>query len=699
VKAWLRAQRLDRLTGPALAAVLFGIARAVPGHGFGLWLRLAAATLLVFLPGRLLARCLGQRTASAALAWSVAIVGVGLAVTFMLGESIDLALAITLAVGFVALTTLVTQCYLEGSVLPGRARFMRGFLVFAGLIIGAAAWSIGGALNGDAFFHLGRIRKLVDLHALSLHAVGEFKQGGLHPGYAFPLWHGWIALVARLADVDPTSVARHESALLVPLALVIAFEMGWAVFRSTGAAFAVVLAVFAVKALAPGNGGSYTLLWQPATAATQLLAPAAIALFFLFLRKPSRALALTLAVDSGALALVHPTYALFLAIPLAGFVLVRAVLARGADLRRGIAGFAALGIPMALAYAWLRPTLDQTLTLHPTKSGLEKSLHHYRVDLVIHSLTRYNLSPQRVDRTGSVAVAALVLVPVALLARRRRWSALVLGGTVAILALELWPVVFPHFAHAVSLSQARRAATFVPFAVAFAGGTAVLAGFSRLLTLAVALGTGIWLQHDYAGNFGLRAPRTMPAAVVWIALFGGAAAIVIGALLVWSRRDYLLEKARRRGFTTAFAALLFVIPVAVTGFSHWTPRHVRGTQLTPGLIAFLQHKVPPRSVIFADMEVGYEAIAYAPVYAVAVPPTHVARTTPNQVQTRKHAVLRFMQYPSLYVPRRWGANWLVLRRWVEPVVAVRHQGLKPVYEDKYFAVFKLPAGPLPLLHP
>jgi hypothetical protein len=699
MRAWLREQRWERLSGAALAALLLGIARLVPGHGFGLWLRLAAATLLVFLPGRWLARCLGQRTLAAGLAWSVGTVGVGLAITFVLGQSLDVALAFTLGVGALALAALVTQRHLDGPHLPGRARFVRGFLVLAGLIVGAAAWSLGGALTGDSFFHLGRIRKLVDLHALSLHAVGEFKQGGLHPGYAFPLWHGWIALVARLADVDPTQVARHESSLLVPFALVIAFEMGWAVFRSSGPAFAVVLAVLALKMLAPGHGGSYAILWQPATVATQLLAPAAIALFFLFLRTPSWPLALTLAVDSGALSLVHPTYALFLAIPLTGFVVVRAILARGTDLRRGIAAFAAFGVPMALAFAWLEPTVRQTLALHLSKDGLERSLHHYHFDLAITSLTRYTLSPQRVDRTGSVAVAALVLVPLALLARRRRWAALVLGGTVTILALELWPLVFPHFADAVSLSQARRAATFIPFAVAFAGGAAVIAGFSRLFTLALALGTGIWLQHDYAGNFGLRAPRTMPSIVVWIALFGGAAAIVAGAVLVWSRRSYLLERPRRRGLTTAFAALLFVIPVAVTGFSNWTPLQTRGTQLTPGLIRFLQRDVPPRAVIFADLEVGYEAIAFAPVYAVAVPPTHVARTTPNRVQTRKHAVLRFMQSPSLYVPRRWGADWIVLRRRSEPVAAVRRQGFKPVYEDKHFAVFKIPAtGPLPVLH-
>jgi hypothetical protein len=694
----VRELRWERLVAPAAAASLLGISRLLPGTEFGLWLRLAAATLIVLLPGRLVARCLGQRTLTAALAWSVTIVGFGLALTFALGTSLDLALALTLAAGAVALGALVAERRLEGQALPGRARLVRGFLVFAGLIVGAATWGIQGALSGDAFFHLGRMRKLVDLHALSLHAVGEFKQGGLHPGYAFPLWHGWLALVARLADVDPTSVAHHESSLIVPLALVIAFEMGWAVFRSTGPAFAVVLAVFALKALAPGHGGSYTLLWQPAGAATQLLAPGAIALFFLFIRRPGWPLALTLAAASAALALVHPTYALFLALPLAAFVVVRAIFTRGADLRRDVVAFAALGVPMALAFAWLQPTVDQTTALHLDAQGLARSLHHYHADLVIHSLTRYNLSPQRVDRTGSVAVAALVLTPLALLARRRRWAALVLGGTVAILALELWPLVFPHFANAVSLSQARRAATFVPFAVAFAGGATVLAGFSRLFTLALALGTGIWLQHDYAGDFGLRAATTMPSVVVWIALFGGAAAIVAGAVLVWSRRNYLLARPRRRGLTTALAALLFVIPVAVNGFSHWSPGRSHGTELSPGLIRFFQHDVPARSVVFADMETGYEAIAYAPVYAVAVPPTHVARTSPNQVWGRKHAVLRFMSSPSLYVPRRWGADWLILRRKSEPVPAVLADGLKPAYADKHFVVFKMPSGPLPLLH-
>src|SRR6266487_404581 len=62
----------------------------------------------------------------------------------------------------------------------------------------------------------------------------------------------------------------------------------------------------------------------------------------------------------------------------------------------------------------------------------------------------------------------------AVFAARRRWAAFVLGGSLAVLAVELLPWIFPHFAGAVSLSQARRAAGFVPFAFALAGGAAVV---------------------------------------------------------------------------------------------------------------------------------------------------------------------------------------------------------------------------------
>jgi hypothetical protein len=685
------------LVGPAGGAALFGISRLVPETGLGLWLRLAAATFVLLLPGRLLARCLGQRTLAAALSWSVALVGGGLALAFTLGASLELTVTFALAAGAVALACLVAGQMLPGERMALRARLARIGVGIAGLILGGALWAIHNVLAGDAFMHLGRMRKLDGLGSLSLHGVGEFAHGGLHPGYAFPLWHGCMAVIARLAGVDPTTVALHEPSLLVPLALVLAYEMGWAIFRSTGLAVAVVLAQVSFRALAPGHAGNYPNLWQPGEGATQLVLPAVVALFFVLVRRPSWAVALTLAAGSADLALIHPTYALFLALPLIAFVAVRAAFVRGAELRRGIGALVALGAPMLLAYLWLRPIVEQSVALHLGSRGLRASLHHYRGDLVIHSLTRYNLAPSRVARFGAVPIAALVLMPLAFFGRRRRWSALVLGGTVLILALDLWPLLFPHFSNVVSLSQSRRAALFIPFAVAFGGGVAVLAGISRLLALALGLGGGIWLQLSYPGDFGLKAARHQPTWPVWIGLYGALAALVVGTVVAWLRRDPLPLLGRQRGMTVALATLLFVLPVAVHGFSQWTPsQSVDRNALTPGLVHFLRRKVPARSVVFGDLETSYRITAFAPLYVVAVPPTHAANTRPNRLFDRRHAVLRFFAHPSLAVPRAWHAGWLVLRRderrqWR----AVERLGKRPVYTDRGFLVFEL-AAPLPL---
>ena len=682
-----------RLVTPAAVLGLLGLSRLLPETGFGLWLRLASATLVVLLPGILVARCLGQRSAAAAFPASIALVGAGLALTFALGASLDVTLAFELGAGAVALVFSLLGRELEGPRLPGSARLARGVLALAGIGLGVGIWFVQGAFTGDVFFHLGRIRKLGTLHSLSLHDVGEFAHGGLHPGYAFPLWHAWLALVARLAGVDPSSVAAHEASILVPLALVLVFEMGWAIFRSAGLALAVVFAQLAFKVFAPGHGGVYRFLWEPASVATQLLVPAAVALFFYFVRKPTWPTALLLAATSGSLALVHPTYALFLAIPLGAFVIARALLTRGEDLRNGVLGFAVFGLPMTLAFLWLQPVVNQTIPVSPNPAQLAQNLHHYRADLIVHSLSRYSLAPARIDRNGAVAVLALLLIPLAFLARRRRWSALVLGATVAVLGIELWPLVFPHFSDAVSLSQSRRASGFIPFAVALAGGAAIVSRYSRTLAIVGGLACGIWLQVAYAGDFGLRAPRTEPAIVVWIALYGGIAALVAGAVFAWRRGgEPLPARSRAHDAAAALAVFLFVLPVAVHGFSHWTPavKHDRDA-LTPGLIQFLQRDVAPRSIVFADLATSYRAPAFAPVYVVAVPPTHAANTRPNELAKRRRAVLRFFTHPSLEEPQAWRAQWLVLPR-SGPVQAIERRGLRPAYEDDRFVAFRVPAG-------
>ena len=663
-----------------LAVPLLGIAWLFPEHGFGLWLRLAAATLLLLLPGRLVARAFGRRGSPAAVTWSVALVAAALAVTFAVHGSLTLTLVLVLAAGAVALP-------FSFRVAEEPTPRGRGIVALVGIGLGAALWGIEGVVHGDALFHLGRVRKLGDFGSLTLRAVDEFKDGGLHPGYAFPLWHGWLALVAKLAGVDPTSVMLHEPSVLVPIALVVMFETGIVVFRSVWLGVAALVAQVSLIALAPGGGGAYTSLELPGTMARQLLVPAVIALFFEFVRAPSWQLALTLGAAGMDLAFVHPTYAMFVAIPLVGFAIARALMAR-TDVRESAEGLAAFSIPVILVFLWLAPIVGETQAHNPPASELVRALKQYATDLVVRGPHSYHLAPGVVARTGAIAVAALVLVPLAGFASRRRWSAFVIGGTCIVLALELSSLVFPHFSDLVSLSQSRRAAGFVPFAFALAGGAAVLARVAGRVLLPAALAAGIVLERLFPGDFGTKLHHGGPAVVTWIALAGGVLALAVGTAVAHRR----LGTFERAGPVAAAATALFVLPVAVHGFAHWNAEGAGRDPyaLTPGLVSYLRDRVPEKAVVLGDLETSYRISAYAPVYVVVAPVVHVANTRANNPYGRATDLKPFLRTGSLATMRKYHPGWVVLRaREVTPIRRLERNGLKPVYRDNRFVVFRL----------
>jgi hypothetical protein len=630
------------------------------------YLRLFFATGVLLLPGALVARALGRPSVAAALVWSLAAVFLALLLVFALGTSLTPALLVL------------------GAIALGSAPFGRRFtgdgsasvVVLAGIAFGLALWHVSGPLGGDALFHLARIRKLVGLDDLSLGALNEFRDGGLHPGYAFPLWHGFLALVAKVSGLDPAVVVRHEASVLAPVAFAVAYEAGKAVFRTVSGGLAVLIAQVSLIALAPGHGGAYTALAAPPTASRQLLVPAVVALFFLSLDEAPWAARAGVAAGGLALALVHPTYALFLAVPLAGFVLARAIAAR-ADVRAGLLGLGALLVPTALALLWLRPVVNEAVSHDPSKAETLRALRHYGDQLDVWSPDRYRLAPEVLGRGGAVAVAALLLVPIAVPAARRRWAALVLGGSAAVLALMLVPFLFTHLSDAVSLSQSRRAAGFLPFAFAFAGGLGVLARLSRLLVLPAALAAGIALQRLWPGDFAYGLEHGGPALATWIAAAGAGAGLVLAAA---RRREWLRERA------PALAAALFVLPVAVHGFANWSPRErTDAGALTPGLVGALRTKVAKRAVVFSDLETSYRIAATAPVYVAAAPPAHVADTTTNRPYVRRDDVLAFRRTHDLAIPRRYGAGWIVLdrSRWPFELPLTR------VYADARYALYRL----------
>jgi hypothetical protein len=247
-----------------------------------------------------------------------------------------------------------------------------------------------------------------------------------------------------------------------------------------------------------------------------------------------------------------------------------------------------------------------------------------------------------------------------------------------LLALLLVPDLFTPFSDAVSLSQARRAALFLPLVLALAGAAAVFARLLSWLAVSAALAAGIVLELSYPGDFGYRLVDGGPAVAAWIAFVGGAVALIVAAVL--GRRGTLDD----RGPIAALVAAAFVVPIAVYGFSHWSEKAAGPGQLTRGLVHALQ-AVPHGSIVFSDDATSYRVAAAAPVYVAAALPGHVADTKANRPYARREDTRSFGRTGDLAIVRRYKADFLLVRRdrWkLDPLP------LKRIYADRSYVLYR-----------
>ncbi len=632
-----------------------------------LYLRLAAAVAVLLAPGWLVARALGVRGLAATVAWAFAALFAALGVTFVVRGS----LALTLGLLVVAAVATLRPALRRPWPAPSHGV---GAVAAAGALLGILLWRVAGEIGGDGVFHMARTRKLLELGDLSLHRVGEFADGSLHPGYAFPLWHGFLALVAKISGADPAEVVLHLPSVLMPVVAVVGFEAARALFRRSVPAAVATAAGIAIIGMAPSHGGALTSLALPATASRQLLVPAALALALTALRSPSPTVLASTGAASFALAVIHPTYAIFLWIPFVGFLAVRFLWERR-DLREGALALGALVLPATVFFVALLPVIRSTASVSPDAEERERALAQYAGQLDVRSLDSFSVTPDLFGRTGAVAVAALLLLPLAGFAARRRWAAFAIGGALAVFAVTLLPFVFTPFSDLVSLSQSRRLAGWVPFGIALAGGLGVAAARLGRATAPLALAAGIALQLAFPGDFGYRVDEGGPALATWIAVVGSLAALGYGML----GRAPVEARA-------GLAAALLLAPTYVHGLTHWTPNEARrATSLSPALRAAIAAEIPHGAIVYADPDTSYQIGGYAPVYVCVNPPPHVADTERNRPRERVAEYRRFARTGDLAIPRACGAEWLVVDRSRSEL----RPALPLVHEDERWALYRL----------
>jgi hypothetical protein len=666
----------------AVAPAVLLLAHLLPTSGAGLAFRLAgAAACVLVLPGALILRALGWPSSlgiavAASFAFSLAAVAFALALVFAVGASLVLAAAVLAGVSLVALVPAMFRGSAEA--IPRAERWAVGVVLALAVVYAGVVWWGAGPLADDAFFHLARARKLAEFDTLStLGSVGEFDNGELHPGYAFPLLHGVDALVARLAGVGVTEAFLYLPAILVPLALVVAYAAGSSVFRSRagGLAFvAVQTALLGFSGFIRGDGnpagtGLFEHLTQPQQASHVLLTTAVFALAFAYSAEGGWILLAALGAAALGLTAVHPTYSPYAALVLAAFVLARAVLIRGWEpvLTRAALAVGVLLASFGLFLILLLPVASESLGVSPSATTRADEIEHYGNAFT--TLRDWvGLSPGYVARLGPLVVAGLLAFPLAAFAARRLWAALVLGGSLVLLAVVLVPPLFTALADAFSISQGRRLPQFLPVAFALAGGSIVL---SRLKALGVGIAAagGIALVLLYPGESSYRSELGGPGWAIWLAVAGGLAALAVGILLQ--------PRGPNPSLWAVAATLAFVVPVAATGLSDVTPSS--GERALPRqIVAAVRANTEPGDVVFSDPRTAYEIAAFAPVYINASTLDHVADTPGNNPRWRAAAARRFFSNESLTDGERRGildryhADWvLVDKRRPSPTAFLR----------------------------
>jgi hypothetical protein len=664
----------------ASAPLLLAVGRLLPAEGPGLALRLAgAAACVLLLPGACLVRALGGGPLglqlAGAVAWSLVGIFVALAAAFAVGAPLGLVLAL---LGLMTLPALVLSLRRRIPLAERRELLALLWLGVLGAALAGALWwateTIGGSLGAslsDALFHLARVRKLDEAGSLdSINVLNELKGGDVHPGYAFPLWHAALALVARLAGVDATLVVLYLPAVLTPLAILLAYAAGAALFRSRAGGIATALGWLALAAFPFGGVGALQFLAQPGGASRFLLLPALLALVFAFVDGRRSAPLAGAAAAALGLAVVHPTYVVFTALLLAGFLLARAVLTRGAEVRRIGAGFGATVLPGALYFAWLAQFLDQT-------RGGPRVRFSQQVESIGSAI---RLSADQLAWGGGTKVVAIAAVPLALLAAGRRWAAYVLGATLALALVALVPPLFDAFADAMSLSQAVRVGSFLPLPFALAGA-AILAGRLGFAGVGVAFVAGL------GAALAFRTPATGAGWIVWTAAIAAALGLAVRALVPPRVGE------RREGRWAVLAAVAFAAPAFVAGFAgyeRWDEPDPYG--LTPGLTAALREQVEPLAVVLAPSTTSYRVAAYAPVRVVVGPPGHVFESGPSY-DARAEAVHDFFLEPEVTAEERAR----MLRAYGVSLVVVDTtrgrtalpEGLTRVYGDARYVLYRV----------
>ncbi len=655
------------LPGPAAAGIGFALGLGLPGaallRALGLDARLGALGSLVVLP------------TAGLVAWVAP-----LAVALTIGLPLGWVLWPTLAASALVLA-LAPGIGLHVAVRPA-AVAATATLAMAAV---ASRWQPP-YLTGDAFFHAGRVRKLLDLPELSFSGVSAYHHGTVHAGYAFPLLHAVQAVAIRLAGLEPSAAYLDLVAVSAALIPITVFAAGRSVGGQTVGACAAAIAVWDVTG---GGGRALVAIEQPGAFVFVLLFPAAVYLIAELHRTPDdRRVAAAICGSVLVVALIHPTYALVLLA-----VLAAAVVATHRGWRMLAVGVAETAVVFVVIWA-------AALRGAPRGAGrTEATGDFWTVSGNVLALAGDWIVHNRVP-----FLAAVLLVVPLLFVRDRRYAfaaALCAGG----LALAALPGLTTLLADVIGNGQTRRVWAGTPWVYLPALVIAFAASRERgrrlaALVGAVAVGSVVLTNwHVIWGG--------------WLTIVTSGVAAAATVILLWRLLGPATPQLRPVDAAPMLPAFALVIALLAGGLLHdgratasalvhgASPPPMRH-RLTPGLIAWVRsHDGPPFPVVMAPLRSGpsdrftglaFQLIGEADVYAVGLPESRTRAEARTNPVARRRDVVAFFDPASSDRTRqqildRYDVSYVIVDLHRTPRFARAIAGLPsltPVYRDRAF---------------
>ena len=575
-------------------------------------------------------------------------------------------------------------------------------LIGGGLLFALVSSRYVPSLWGDALFHAGLIRKLLELPGLSLDSLSPYWNGHPHAGYAFPLLHGVQAAAINISGGDTSLDYQSLTpafAFLVPIA---AYGAGRSLANSPVALAAAVFACWDAMSRVAVLG----LVKQPPYFTFLVIFPAVIVLLNLVYHDRDRRLWwIWTTIAAAEVALLHPTYSAMLVPLMLAVVVLRP---------RTWPVLAASVAVTVLVDVWI-----YLVAIHGgTHVTLYRGYPHMWIAFRGHDIAT---SGMMILAHRPEVVLGLVAAVVILFRSRSPWHlpAAMVATTLATIATPGAGVILTR---AIAGGQIARFSKVPPAMLLTAIVLGIVATWLRKRPLllgvtAIGLALGSYLLERFGFLWAqgtLHYPHHVETVrgVVWF--FTGPDLLVvvlalIGIVALLVRAFDRDRSIRPMGPAPAMVAVVVLLAGVMVGpvipdktfvsdiIRHGSYMAPKTNELTPGLVNFFDdHAKTPFPVVLApyweppDEGIAYQLVGRDTLYTVALPEDHTRATPRDHPASRRAQVMKFY-YPGTSqrwrreMMRREHVDYVVFSKRTQPPAVLDQLRADPtltqVYED------------------